>query len=132
MVTQKDSLGCGVASVAYVLGVTYDNALEQFDIGKVKAVGCYCKDIIEVLEQNNKKCVYKYVGNQTQRIVYRQNTIVYIKKSKKYPRGHYLVRVKNGWHDSWINFTNEKNVCAAKSGIRKRLPDRVIYAIFIG
>ena len=131
MIRQNDSLGCGVAATALVLGISYDKALRQFDMKKVKSIGCYCKDIIEVLEENNFQARYKYIKENKKKSIYRTNTIVFIKRSKRYPFGHYLVRTDNGWHDSWINFPKFKNVKGAKSGIRKRLPGKAIYAIFI-
>jgi hypothetical protein len=131
MVTQKDDLGCGVASVAYILNVSYEDALELFDINKVKTEGCYCKDIVSVLKARNIYARFNYVKRHLKPEIYKLNTIVFIKRCKRYPAGHYLARTQNGWHDSWINFSHQKDIRKAESGIRKRLPGKVIYAIFI-
>lgn len=131
MVTQKNSLGCGVASVAYVLEIAYEDAMLYFDSDKVKRSGCYCKDLLGVLKQNRVNCCHRYLKGYLKKKIYKSRTIVFIKKSKRYPAGHYLVRTNDGWHDSWINFPKDKNIKNAKSGIRKRLPGKAIYAIFI-
>jgi hypothetical protein len=131
MVTQEDSLGCGVASVAYVLGITYKDAMLYFDPNEVKKSGCYCKDLLGAMKENKINCCYKYLRKHLRKKIYKLRTIVFIKKSKKYPAGHYLVRTNDGWHDSWINFQKNKDIKNAKSGIRKRLPGKAIYAIFI-
>ncbi|MBI5391734.1 hypothetical protein HZB00_01905 [Candidatus Woesearchaeota archaeon] len=60
-----------------------------------------------------------------------ENTIVFIRRSKDYPAGHYLAKTKTGWMDPWINFDlSSLNLNYAQSGFRKRLPEKAIYAVF--
>ncbi|MEK7160371.1 MAG: cysteine peptidase family C39 domain-containing protein [Patescibacteria group bacterium] len=125
---QEDAFGCAVACVAFVLNIKYKYATELFKNGKKKArsSGFYCKEIVEVFKNTGFKYQYKYIKPKIRNKIYQQNAIVFIKKSKKYHYGHYLVRFENKWMDSWINFPDKK----IKAGFRKRLPGKAIYAIF--
>jgi hypothetical protein len=55
------------------------------------------------------------------------NSITLIVKSEKYPVGHYLLRTKEGWVDSWYNLPSIDNVHA---GIRKKLPSNPWYVLY--
>ena len=131
-VIQKDILGCGIACTAFVLCINYKNALRLFPDGRQKAKqrGFICKEIVRVLKKKDISAHYKYINKKIRKKIYRDNVIVFIKRSKKYPFGHYLVRYKNLWMDPWINFPENKNIKKAISGFRKRLPGRPIYVIF--
>jgi len=130
-IRQEDVFGCGVACVAYICGLNYTQALNLFRNGKIKAQrsGFLCKDIVRVLKQLGKKYEYRYVTSKIKQKIYKERVIVFIKKSKKYPAGHYLCRAKDGWMDSWINFPKSKDIRRARAGFRKRLPGKAIYAI---
>jgi len=65
--------------------------------------------------------------------MYEDGVIVFIKRSVRYPAGHYLARMNGQWMDPWINFPNDqniKNIKNATSGFRKKLPGKPIYALF--
>ncbi len=128
-VRQKDEYGCGVACVAVLLDIDYDQILKTFDNGNRKAEqeGFTCKDICSALKKFGKKYSYRYVKPRLKNRIYKEGTIVYIKKTKKYPAGHYLLRVKDRWMDPWINFNRDKNIKNAKAGLRKQLPGKAIY-----
>jgi len=127
-ITQEDFCGCAVACVAFVLGISYQSALSLFANGQRRAIirGFYCRDIVRALNKVSKnKFVYRKVKNSN---FYKNNTIVFIARSKKYPLGHFLVRHRNLWMDPFINFPHIINV---RSGFRKRLPGRPIYEISV-
>lgn len=126
-IKQEDKLGCAVACTAFLLSINYQNSLKLFKSGEYRAKnkGFLCKDIIMVLKKAGLKYEYRYIGNKIRRKIYKPNTIVYVRKSKKYPHGHYLARFDNKWMDSWIDFPDKY----IKAGYRKRLPERPIYAI---
>lgn len=130
-VVQEDPSGCGVACVAFVLGLTYPAALKLFKKGEYKADNCgfYCQEMTEVLNNQGKDFELKYIKEKIKRKIYRDHTIIFIKRSKKYPAGHLLCRYKNIWMDPWINFQKNKNIKKAEAGFRKRLPGKPIYAI---
>ena len=53
-ITQEHRLGCGIASVAFILGITYKDASILFNIQKVSSKGLCCKDLIKTLETTTK------------------------------------------------------------------------------
>ncbi len=127
-IKQEDSLGCGVACVAFYLNITYQDSLRLFKNGKrkVESTGFFCRDIVAVLEKEGLRYAYKYVKPRIRNKIYKQNAIIFIKKSKKYHNGHYLIRFEDKWMDPWINFPDEN----VKAGLRRRLPGKAIYVIF--
>lgn len=126
-ITQKDNLGCGVACTAFVLGKTYDEIKKHFT---QSAKGYLCKEIVAVFKKYGIDYRFKYLTSKLKRKIYGDGTVVFIKRNKKYPFGHYLARSGNFWMDPWINFQNDKNINNARSGFRKRLPGNPIYGIF--
>jgi hypothetical protein len=86
--------------------------------------------LVAILDRSGYFYQYRYLKPRLRKIIYRDDVIVFIKRSKKYPFGHYLVRYQNLWMDPWINFPKEKDVKKAKAGFRKRLPGKAIYALF--
>lgn len=130
MITQKDVLGCGIASVAFILNISYDEAMALFKYEDVCKNGVYCKQIVEALSTQGKDFCYKYIKPHLLKETYKPGVIVFIRRSEKYPAGHYLVRTFDGWHDSWINFQKDQDIHNATAGTRKRLPGKPIYIIF--
>lgn len=130
-IIQEDSLGCGVACVAFVIGFNYQKTLKLFKKGghKFNNQGFYCKELAGVLNNQGRNFEYRYIKGKTRKKIYQDNVIVFIKRSKKYPLGHYLCRYKKLWMDPWINFPENKNIKETRAGFRKRLPGRPIYAI---
>ena len=130
-ITQEDPFGCGVACVAFALGFSYQKTLKLFKKGKQKAKtkGFYCKDLVRTLNNQGRNFKYRYIKDMIRNKIYQNNTIVFIKRSRKYPWGHYLCRYENSWMDPWINFPENKNIRKARPGLRKRLPGYPIYAI---
>lgn len=127
-VKQEDSFGCAVACVAFVLNVKYGKAIELFINGKERAKDLpdfYCREIVKVLKNTGLDYQHKYVKTKIRKKIYAENSIVFIKRSKKYRYGHYLVRYRNMWMDSWINLPDRK----IKAGFRKRLPGKALYVI---
>jgi len=128
-ITQEGPSGCGVACTAQVLGVSYKKTLRLFKDGENKHTfsGFYCKEIVKVLTRRGYESWFEYIKKSKLKSIYKDSTIVFIKRSKKYPQGHYLVRVGKYWMDPWFNMPD---ITPAKSGFRKRLPGKPIYAIF--
>jgi hypothetical protein len=129
-IVQEDDFGCAVACVAFVLGIKYQEAVFLFENGEARVSGIpdfYCREIVLILGSNtNQQFDYKYIKPRLKKKIYEDCAIVFIKKSKKYKYGHYLVRSKDTWMDPWINFPDKNR----KAGFRKRLPGRSIYMIY--
>jgi hypothetical protein len=133
LVTQKHRSGCGIACIASFLGYDYETLLSMIPNGDMHASerGFYCRELVELLKQfGYKKAVYLYIKSHIYPYIYTPGTIVFIKRSRTYPVGHYLLRTPYGWMDPWKNFPVSSCITVAESGIRKRLPGTPIYAIF--
>ncbi|MCL5970876.1 MAG: hypothetical protein M1450_05270 [Patescibacteria group bacterium] len=127
-VKQDDDFGCAVACVAFVLNTRYSNAIKFFRNGKKRAEripNFYCRELVEILNNAGLNYQYKRFKPKIRRKIHKEKSIVFIRRSKKYRYGHYLVRFNNLWMDPWINLPDRK----IKAGFRKRLPGKAIYAI---
>jgi len=128
-IVQENPLGCGIACTASVLDISYQQALDLFQEGEQKAqtIGFYCKDIANALLKEGKVYQYAHVNSLPQDILAVPGIIVYIKKSVRYPAGHYLVRMPDErWMDPWINFPNLKR----EAGFRDKLPGKAEWIIY--
>lgn len=133
---QKDLNGCGIASLANLLGKDYEVIKKDFE-RKFYTIerGVKIFDIVNYLKtkrinykskffnQNKKREFNKKEGDRYSKII---GSITLIVKDRKYPVGHYLLRVKNGWVDPWYNLPN-RNI---KAGLRKRLPGNPWYVLY--
>ncbi len=128
LITQEEPMGCGVACVASVLKVSYKKALNLFknkehSFGR----GYYCKELIDSLKKGKLSYTYSKYNDSHKDILMKDGTIVFIKRSKKYPLGHYLVRYKGKWMNSWINMPC---IAPAKSGFETKLPGKPQWIIY--
>lgn len=133
---QKDINGCGIASLANLLDKDYSLVKKDFE-KKFYTIerGIKMFDIVNYLKtkninykskffnQNKKYEFNKKEGSKYSKII---GSITLIAKNKKYPIGHYLLRVKNGWVDPWYNLP-DKDI---KAGIRKKLPGNPWYVLY--
>jgi hypothetical protein len=131
-VTQKDAFGCGAACVSFISKKSYEKTISILGKRKARDKGFNCKDLTNVLLQFGLRYQYKYIKPRLKKEIYKDGAIVFIKRSKTYPAGHFLARQNGKWMDSWINFQKNKNLDNAKSGFRKRLPGRPIYVLLPG
>jgi len=127
-VAQEDLAGCAVACAAFVLGITYGKALKLFDSKGAGKSGYYCREIVEALGRAGKKYSFAYVKPGKRMLLKRPMCIVFVKKSGKYPLGHYLARAGCGlWMNPWVNFPKIKGV---KAGFQKSLPGKAQYVVY--
>jgi len=128
-IAQKSALGCGVACTASILGMSYQEAEILFLDGrrKAKEIGFYCREIVEVLARAGLDYDYKLIEEIPGNLEFVSGDIVFLRKSEKYPNGHYLLRERwNRWMDPWYNFPNEDR----KAGSLRELPEEPIYIIY--
>jgi len=128
-VTQEFDYGCGIACFAFALNVTYQQAAHRLGDQQANSERFWVKDFIVALNKSDKHYVSKYMKPSMMRKIYKEATIILIRRSKQYPTGHYLIRHKGHWMDPWINLPTDSNVKHAQSGFRKRLPGKPMYAL---
>jgi len=127
-VTQGHGMGCGVACVAAVLGVGYEEARALFERPEQAHAGGYlCRDLVWALGRAGRTYRHKYLRSRRDPVLRRPGTIVFTRFSKAYPRGHYLVRAEGGWMNPWANYPW---IAPARSELVARLPAAPVYAIF--
>jgi len=128
-ITQEFDYGCGVACFAFALHMTYKQAANHLGELQANSKRFWVKDFTDALNQTGKNYISKHIKPPMQRRIYNEGTIVLIRRSKLYPSGHYLIRHKSQWMDPWINLPSDKDILHAKSGFRKRLPGKPMYAL---
>lgn len=126
-IAQEHPMGCGLACVAFVIEQPYSSILKLTNEYKASVKGYYCRELISFLKKFGLNYEHKKFTEKTKKYLNKEGTIVFIKRSKKYPGGHYLVRSKNGWMNPWINYPN---INPAKAGIAKKLPGQVQWILF--
>jgi hypothetical protein len=124
---QEEADGCGISCVASILNISYKKALRLFGKKPKHRQGYYCKEIINALKKKRKNYSYKKANKTTKRYLKVPGTIVFIKPSKKYPIGHYLLKTNKGWMNPWVNYPSMN---PAKSGFEKKLPNSAQWIIF--
>jgi len=127
-ITQKLDYGCGVACFAFVCDMSFEEAVAF--LGKEYSVkhGWRPSDLVIALKQFGVKYKNHYVRKKG-RVKYPVGSIVLIESSDTYPVGHYLTLSHQGWMDPWINLAETNNIHEAKSGFRKELPGKPMYAL---
>ena len=139
---QKDMNGCGIACMANLLSMSYDEVKMDFENKFYKIdKGVNIADIVRYLDAKGLKYKSKFfkrtnnnlqpekVSSGVERDKYSKllGSITLIVKSDKYPIGHYLFRIKNGWVDPWIDLPSIDNV---RAGVRDELPDDPWYVLY--
>jgi len=81
------------------------------------------KALCELLTTLGKSYFRKYLKTKLKH--YPSGSIIYLKRSKRFPFGHYMAKTDLGWMDPWINLPNYPR----KAGFRKRLPGIPSYLI---
>ena len=130
-ITQEDLMGCSVACVAFALNKSYKSTKSLFDKPKdVSFRGYYCREIVKALKRGGLNYKFSKLTQKNKEVKKKLNnfgTIVFIKRNKKYPQGHYLVKTKRSWMNPWINFSS---INPAKSGFKKKLPGKPQWIIY--
>lgn len=123
-ITQKDEMGCGAACVAFAASASYEEVADILGRPKAQTVGFLVREIIVALDKFDLKYAYKYMKPHFRASLHEEGVIVFIKRSPRYPGGHYLIRHQGLWMDPWINFVLDQDVNHARSGYRQRLPGK--------
>ena len=109
--------------------MTYKQAANHLGEVQANSTRFWIKDFTAALDDSGKHYIARYIKPPIMRKIYKEGTIVLIRRSKRYPTGHYLIRYKDQWMDPWINLPLNTDIRYAKSGFRKRLPGKPMYAL---
>ena len=130
LVVQEEPMGCAIACVAAVLNITYTRAKKLFANPEYASTrGYYCKEIIFALSNAKKNYEFNKVTKKNKELLNKVSTIVFIKRSKKYPCGHFLVKCEEGWMNPWFNYPT---ITPAKASFQNKLvgdAEWIIYSI---
>ena len=129
MITQEDDMGCGAACIAFAVTNSYQQVVSVLGRDKAKTVGFQLKELVDALEQYGLNYHFKHVKPKMKHVIYQDGVIVFIKRSARYPYGHYLIRHSGLWADPWFNLVTDRNIDNAVSGFRQRLPGKAQWAI---
>jgi hypothetical protein len=128
VVTQEHASGCAVACVAFVLEIPYSKAIKLFKKpSRALSSGFTCKDIVQALAKKSKVYAYASLNSKNQLLLNEAGVIVFIRRSKFYPIGHFLVRSNRTWMNPWANYPK---IAPAQGALQSRLPGQAIYVIY--
>jgi len=130
-ITQEFDYGCGVACFAFVTNFTYKQAVNVLGREQTVKFGWRPSDLTKALNNHGLSYKNKYVRKIYNKGSYPDGTIVLIERSEIYKVGHYLVLYNGRWMDPWINMPLDNMISHAKSGFRKRLPGKPMYALVL-
>ena len=130
---QHDINGCGIATIANLLQTTYEEVKQEFETKFYPITrGVKVTDITRFLKLKGLDYMVKHINEKKVsdsdgvEMAKELNSIVLIRRNAKYPIGHYLLRVKDGWIDPWLNLPSINQVHA---GLRNELPNPPMYII---
>ena len=127
LTAQEHSMGCGVACVASLLGISYKKSLRLFNKKYASTRGYYLKELALALSKKGLDYKYSKITDVTKKSLKIPGSIVFIRRSKKYPAGHYLLKTDKGWMNPWINYPK---INPAKSGFQKKLPGEPQWVLY--
>jgi hypothetical protein len=114
-----------------VARTTYRKAHSLFERPEAhETKGYWCRDLVAALAECGISYKHRYFRPRHRKFLKIPDVIVFTKRSRKYPAGHYLVRTKSGlWMNPWANFPEAKPRIAE---LQKRLPGTVSYILIPG
>ena len=113
LVSQEDEWGCGVACVASLLGITYQEAKNLVEDIKGRSVnakphGLELHHIALALQAEG----VKVIADWDSAVHHPDGSIVCIGGKSRYKYEHYILKTPNGWMDPWFDL--KKNNMVAK------------------
>lgn len=129
-VTQLDTFGCGAACVAFLLDQSYLSVVTLLGRENARTKGYGCQKLCNALSTRTRKYRYKKFKPEFNELLYQDGVIIFIKRSRSYPDGHYLCRRDGLLMDPWLNLRSSKNLAEAYSGFRRRLPGEPGFIIY--
>lgn len=103
-VVQLDEWGCGVACIASLLGISYEDAYwlarrEKGDSIAGGVPGLELHHIAMILQEGGIHVVADWQESED----FPVGTILFVEGPEPYDGGHYILRTQKGWMDPWAN-----------------------------
>lgn len=129
LVKQEHALGCAVACVASLCGLTYKDALTLFHSPEnAWTRGYYCSEIVAALGRAGIDYVFStFNSSEHHFLLERTGTIVFLDHSQLFPHGHFLVRGEKSWMNPWSNFPQ---MIPVKAAFQEKLAGNISYILF--
>ncbi|MEZ0393039.1 MAG: hypothetical protein ACAH59_12535 [Pseudobdellovibrionaceae bacterium] len=129
-VPQEHPLGCAVACVASLCGLSYQEALKLFEIPELAWIrGFYCSEIVQALARAELSYTFaEFDLSKISEMLRQPGTIVFVSPNSRYPSGHFLLRLENGWMNPWSNFPQ---MISVRADVEDALPGEVSYVVFV-
>jgi hypothetical protein len=128
-VAQEHALGCAVACVASRCGVTYARAHWLFATKENAWVrGYYCSEVVDALARAGYRYAFEsFVEASHSTLLERPGTIVFVGPCARYPAGHFLIRWRDGWMNSWLNYPQ---MIPIEAGFASAVPGPIQFVMF--
>jgi hypothetical protein len=128
-VSQEHPMGCAVACVASLCRLPYRRAIELFEFREhAWTRGFYCSEVVQALSAAGLDYIYEeFASLRHSRHLRKTGTIVFVAPCVKYPSGHYLLRLPQGWMNPWANFPSMSRV---RPAVEKKLPGKISYLVY--
>lgn len=128
-VVQLDSLGCGVACAAFVLGKSYNEVRPLFNSNR-NFQGVYTPTLVKVLNTNGLNYTRRKVNYKNRHLSEIDNAIIFIDSSCGYDEGHYLARYNGKFMNPWVNFPENHDLSQASAAFVNELPGEPLWVVY--
>lgn len=128
-VPQEHPMGCAIACVASLCGVSYKTAFTFFTVQEYAWTrGYYCSEIVSAFGKAGHQYKYtKFKPVRDELKALTPGTIVFVDPCKNYPAGHFFARTAKGWMNPWVNFPQMNNI---KAEFQETLPGKISYIVY--
>lgn len=127
-ITQEAPYGCGIACFAFVAGITYRQAEEFLGPEQAKSDRFILKHFRDELNRYGLSYISKHVKTE-QAVEPKEGMIVLLRRSKRFPVGHYLAYHEGKWMNPYINLGEDRNFQNPTSGFEDVLPGQIMYTL---
>ena len=127
-ITQEVPNGCGIACFGFVCNISYKEAEEFLGPEQAKSNRFIIKHFRNELNRFGLHYASRHI-RPNQSIDPKEGTIVLLRRSTKFPVGHYLAFHNGKWMDPRINLQDDRMFNNPSSGFRDKLPGEVMYAL---
>lgn len=122
-------MGCGLACVAFLVGRSYREVHENADNPQnARSKGYLCSHLVKELQKYGVSYSWKKVSPTPDKPnEISPGSILFIKRSTRYPDGHFVVMTDQGTYmNPWINLPYENDV---QAGFQFELEGVIEYVI---